>query len=79
MALIDWSESMSVGIPGIDEQHKKLVQMINELHEAMKARKAADVMGKILDELIRYTTTHFGFEEKLMQQQKQPFRKSNKH
>jgi hemerythrin len=66
MALIIWSEDLSVGIKEIDEQHKKLVQMLNELHDAMSAGKSTLVMGDLLAKLIAYTQTHFQKEESYM-------------
>ncbi len=36
MPLIEWSDKLSTGTRMFDEQHKKLVAMINELHNAMK-------------------------------------------
>lgn len=66
MALMNWSDNLSVNIKEIDEQHKKLVGMINELHEAMKQGKGSDVTGKVLAGLIQYVATHFATEEKFM-------------
>lgn len=57
---------MSVNIRSIDDQHKKLVALVNNLHDAMSAGKGQQVLGKILDELIEYTKTHFATEERLM-------------
>ena len=37
MALITWTDNLSVSVTEVDEQHKKLVAMINELNEAMTA------------------------------------------
>jgi len=64
MSLIDWNESFSVGVAEIDSQHKNLVGMINELHEAMLQRKTNDVLGNIIQRLSNYTVTHFSTEEK---------------
>lgn len=66
MALITWSETLTVNIKEIDEQHKQLIAMVNELHSAMGSGKGKDVMGKTLGGLIDYTKTHFAFEEQLM-------------
>jgi hemerythrin len=55
MALIAWSDSISVQVAEIDQQHKKLIAMINELSAAMKAGKGNEVLGKIADSLIGYT------------------------
>lgn len=63
MALVNWNDSLSVNVLQIDNQHKKLVSMINSLHEAMKQGKGKEVMGRILNGLITYTDTHFKLEE----------------
>jgi hemerythrin len=72
MAIINWSSNLSVKIDKIDNQHKKLISMINELHDAMKAGQANDIIGKILNDLINYTAEHFKTEEDLMIKFKYP-------
>lgn len=64
MALIQWSRTYSVQINEIDQQHQRLVQMINELYDAMKAGKGKVVVGKIIDGLVNYTQSHFAVEER---------------
>lgn len=64
MALIQWNDSFSVKVAEIDQQHQKLVYMINELNDAMKQRKGKDVLGKIINGLVNYAATHFNTEEK---------------
>jgi hemerythrin-like metal-binding protein len=66
MSLITWSDKYSVGVEEIDTQHKKLIQLINGLHDHMIAGDAKDIMGKVLDRIIEYTGFHFGTEERLM-------------
>ncbi|MBJ6724542.1 bacteriohemerythrin [Geomesophilobacter sediminis] len=72
MALIMWTSALSVKVKKFDDQHKKLVDMVNDLHEAMKVGKGKEVMGKVLDNLIQYTATHFKDEELLMKQHNFP-------
>jgi len=60
----------STGVAEQDNQHKKLIDLINQLNDAMQAGHGADVMGKVLSELVNYTVLHFGYEEKLMAQHK---------
>ncbi len=55
---------MSVNVKEIDAQHKKLVQMLNELHDAMMQRKSKEALGKIIGGLIEYADVHFKTEEK---------------
>lgn len=66
MAYIDWNESYSVGIKAMDDQHKELVNMINQLHEAMKTGQASKEAPAILKRLVDYTHSHFDAEEKLL-------------
>ncbi|MBI5637704.1 MAG: hemerythrin family protein [Nitrospinae bacterium] len=63
MAFIPWEEKYSVGIKSIDDQHKKLFGMVNELSEAIPQGKGKEITGKILDELVKYTVSHFATEE----------------
>lgn len=63
MAFMDWNDSLSVGVVEIDNQHKKLIGMLNDLSVAMKARKGNEVLGKIISDLVTYTKTHFTVEE----------------
>ncbi|MDA2920205.1 bacteriohemerythrin [Desulfobacterota bacterium AH_259_B03_O07] len=64
MALITWNDSMSVNVEEIDKQHQKLVQIINDLHDAMREGKEKEVLGNVLTRLIDYTSYHFSTEEK---------------
>jgi len=68
MPLIQWSNQLSVGIASIDEQHKKLVNMINVLNDALEEGQTNEVLGKIFDSLAVYTVKHFGYEEELFAQ-----------
>lgn len=72
MSFINWDEKLSVNIKDIDWQHKRLVDLINTLHDAMKVGKGPDIMAKIFTELLDYTVYHFGTEEKLFQRYDYP-------
>lgn len=72
MSFFQWNESLSVGISQIDQQHKKLVELVNQLFTAMSEGKGNDVLDKVLAELVGYTRSHFSTEERLMQQHGYP-------
>lgn len=72
MALINWDDKYSVKIKEIDNQHQKLVRLINLLHDAMKEGKGKQVVGKILNDLVDYTVFHFTYEEKLFDRYSYP-------
>jgi hemerythrin len=78
MALINWNDNLSVDVAEIDQQHKKLIAMINELNDAMKAGKGREVLAKIVNGLVSYTTTHFKAEEKYFAQFGYPDTESHK-
>jgi hemerythrin len=65
MSLVVWSDKLSVGVNSIDEQHKKLVTLLNQLHDGMIAGKGKDVVGSVLKGLADYAATHFRYEEEL--------------
>lgn len=72
MALIEWSNDLSVGVEKIDSQHKMLIHMINGLNDAMKQGKGKEVLGKIIDGLVSYTQAHFSLEEGFFERTKYP-------
>jgi hemerythrin len=55
MPLMTWTEKLSVGVGVLDEDHKKLVGMLNELYDAMQAGHGRDSLGRILNALVQYT------------------------
>lgn len=68
MALIEWNDSLKLGVAVVDRQHERLVGIINRLHEATMEGRGTDVISEIMDELIIYTATHFSMEEKYFAQ-----------
>lgn len=66
MAYFVWESALDTGIGIIDAQHRRIVDYINELHEAIGAGETERV-GVVLDLLIDYTVTHFIFEENLLE------------
>jgi len=72
MALVTWDPSYSVKVKRCDQEHQKLFDLMNALHEAMRMGKGRKLMQQIVAELSNYTNTHFGAEEALMEQCKYP-------
>lgn len=72
MALIQWNPSFSVNITQIDNQHMKLVDLVNNLHDRMKEGKGKAALSGILNELTDYTVYHFKTEEDLFRKHNYP-------
>lgn len=66
MAFIDWDDRMSVGIAEIDEQHKRLLALINDLHDACQGECPPDKVDNAADAVTEYTRVHFATEEQYM-------------
>lgn len=67
MAFLNWRDQLSIGSDEIDEDHKRLIGFVNDLHDAVTQAQNEKVVGRILLELLEYTRDHFAREEKVMQ------------
>ena len=66
MPYLNWDSKYSVNIACFDKDHQQLFQIINELHDGMKAGHGKDVLQSVLTKLLRYTEEHFTREEAAM-------------
>ena len=69
---VQWKDEYSVGIDSIDQQHKRLLTLINQLQTAIDYSTGEEFQREALDELVDYTKTHFTYEEGLMEQNQYP-------
>jgi len=65
MALLEWSDELSVGIDIIDKQHMIIVRAINLLALALERNSERELLAAIFETLADYTVTHFSYEEEL--------------
>lgn len=72
MAIITWKNEYSVGVTEFDNQHKVLIDIINKLHDAMRAGIGKQALSVILEELVSYTKFHFANEERNFAQYSYP-------
>ncbi len=66
MALVAWNDGYSVKVRQFDEQHKKLMEIVNKLHDAMRDNKGSKIQADVLTTLAAYAQAHFSDEERLM-------------
>lgn len=78
---IEWDNSMSVGIPEIDEDHKRFVLLIGELNQAIAGRMDLGEIKKRLQLILDDARRHFEHEEQLLNEWKYPDAENhaNKH
>lgn len=77
MALMKWNSTFETNIKKIDQQHRGLVQILNELHDSMLRGDSDSTMGKLLEKLVNYTVVHFKTEEEFFD--KYEFPDTSKH
>ncbi|MEZ4331607.1 MAG: bacteriohemerythrin [Myxococcota bacterium] len=64
---VDWQPRFSVGVPNMDAAHKKLMGLMNQLHEQRAAGEGKAALRSTLKALADYTAVHFREEEAFMQ------------
>ena len=72
MTLFEWTSDYELDIPQIDDQHKELVEMINDLYASIKGRHSGEAVNTTLNKLLKYVNVHFETEESSMQERNYP-------
>ncbi len=72
MSLVQWNSSYSVQVAAMDNQHQRLFELINKLHDAMGQGKGKETLPEVFESLIQYTKSHFAAEEALLTRYKYP-------
>ena len=68
----EWDESLTTGVPSVDDQHRHLVGILAKVLDAMEQGCSRAEVGRVLDELDRYTAAHFSHEEECMRRYECP-------
>ena len=66
MPAIEWNDSMCGGVPEIDEQHRRLTGIIDELYDAYMTGRDKEILSRIILEVNEYVKYHFTTEEDYM-------------
>jgi len=72
MAYMKWTSDLDTGIQVIDNQHQRIVEYINQLHDAIENHSREEV-AVVLEQMVEYTLSHFAFEEDLQEESGYPF------
>ena len=68
MPLMEWTEEMSVRVKVLDDDHKTLIEMLNELNDGIEANRTRVVLEDVIDRLSNYARIHFAREERMFAQ-----------
>jgi len=72
MPRILWNKNLSVHVSVFDEDHKRLIDLLNQLYDAIVIGQVDDVVPSILLELVDYTKVHFKKEERAFEKYNYP-------
>jgi len=66
--IVTWSPTYSVGVKVIDDQHKGLLDLVNDLYNHVTGNEdeEREYFKNVIDQAIQYVKVHFGTEEKIM-------------
>jgi hemerythrin len=68
MSLIEWDATrFSVNVKRFDDDHRELVDLLNDLHSALKAGQTRDILAPLLGKLTDYARLHMSDEEVAME------------
>ena len=66
--MIEWADSFDTGIADVDQDHRRLVGLVNDLDAILSDNGDLGRVGGIIDALIEYTDYHFQREERLLEE-----------
>ena len=76
--MLTWNDAFATGVADLDEQHKRLFEVINEFDAAIQRGEGEVKLGKTMEFLGHYAKIHFNFEEICMAKYRCPVASRNK-
>ena len=68
LQFVEWNDASAVGVAEIDDQHRRMAELINVLGEELKAIRPRAQVAATLDVLLAFTREHFASEERLLEE-----------
>lgn len=72
MPIVTWCDEYNVNVEEIDTQHRKLLELVNDLHSSVEACVDKNDLKNLLIELLEFTKVHFSTEERFMKEYDYP-------
>lgn len=66
MVLLEWKTEYSVGIASMDDEHREMIDLINDVYEKLGSMPDADKIESCLEEIFNTISLHFALEERIM-------------
>jgi hemerythrin-like metal-binding protein len=68
MPWISWDAELSVGVKELDDDHKELIGVLNEIHESAAAGRNDQELSDLVERVMACAKAHFVHEERLLEQ-----------
>ena len=78
MPLIEWKVNYELGIEAVDHEHRELIELLNELHDALLAGAQPEAVQDLLGEVYAKISAHFALEEQMMRAMNYPEQAAHK-
>ncbi|MCX7856009.1 MAG: bacteriohemerythrin [Anaerolineae bacterium] len=65
---IEWTDDLSTGVPEMDDQHKRLIALLNDFYTAVEQGERDEGIRTLLEGVDQYAVFHFSAEEAFMEQ-----------
>jgi len=73
-----WSPEFSVGVGLLDEQHKRIISMINQLSSVKEVTTDSEMISDLITKMTQYSQKHLKYEEELLLQYRYPLFEEHK-
>lgn len=70
MTLLTWKDSYSLGVPSVDNEHRELIALINDVYSHMDNEAGVDEIEACLEDIYAGIASHFALEERHMREAK---------
>jgi len=72
MKKIVWTKEYSVGVKSLDEQHIKIIELINTLIDHHNDGVKSETIADVLQQMVKYAQNHLDYEEELLEKHHYP-------
>ncbi len=67
MAAVNWDKKFSVGVDSMDDQHKVLFDIINDIYDSISKKSNNEIIFDLIVKMRQYTVKHFTAEENYLE------------
>jgi len=66
MPLITWKDEMNIGVRELDDEHRRIIELLNQLYDGVLAGKSTKDLVNVFSSLVQETKSHLAHEEQLL-------------